>query len=163
VAAAQQQPARAAQLCGAAATWREAVSHPLLPPDRAEYDRQLERLRAALGEAAFAAAWAAGAALSLDQAAEYALAAAPTPDAVTRVPAGSPPEQSSTSRVASPLSEREREVLELLAEGLSNKEIAQRLVIAEATAKFHVRSLLNKLGANTRGQAVALAVQRGLL
>jgi DNA-binding NarL/FixJ family response regulator len=61
------------------------------------------------------------------------------------------------------LSERESEVLRLVAEGLSNKEIGRALSISERTARFHVTSILNKLGAGTRAQAVALATQRGLL
>lgn len=61
------------------------------------------------------------------------------------------------------LTPREREVLRLVAGGRSNKEIARTLTIAERTAKFHVTSLLNKLGAENRAQAAALAVQRGLL
>jgi DNA-binding NarL/FixJ family response regulator len=61
------------------------------------------------------------------------------------------------------LSERELQVLRLIASGHSNKEIARQLAIAERTAKFHVTSLMNKLGAGNRAQVVALAVQRGLL
>ncbi|HEU5318091.1 MAG TPA: response regulator transcription factor [Chloroflexota bacterium] len=61
------------------------------------------------------------------------------------------------------LTERERQVLGLVAGGRSNKEIARALGITERTAKFHVTSLLNKLGADNRAQAAALAVQRGLL
>jgi DNA-binding NarL/FixJ family response regulator len=61
------------------------------------------------------------------------------------------------------LSERELQVLRLVASGQANKEIARQLAIAERTAKFHVSSLMNKLGAGNRAQVVALAVQRGLL
>ncbi|MDR5694933.1 MAG: response regulator transcription factor [Armatimonadota bacterium] len=61
------------------------------------------------------------------------------------------------------LSQREREVLRLVAKGLSNKEIARALKITERTVKFHVTSIFNKLGAGNRAQAVALASQRGLL
>jgi DNA-binding NarL/FixJ family response regulator len=61
------------------------------------------------------------------------------------------------------LSGRERAVLQLVAEGLPNKQIAQSLAISERTVKFHLTSLFNKLGADNRAQAVALAVQRGLL
>jgi DNA-binding NarL/FixJ family response regulator len=61
------------------------------------------------------------------------------------------------------LSEREMQVLRLVAAGNANKEIARQLAIAERTAKFHVSSLMNKLGAGNRAQVVALAVQRGLL
>jgi len=61
------------------------------------------------------------------------------------------------------LSPREREVLRLLAQGLANKQIARSLTITERTVKFHVTSILNKLGADNRAQAVALAARRGLL
>ncbi|MGH2350253.1 MAG: response regulator [Chloroflexota bacterium] len=61
------------------------------------------------------------------------------------------------------LSGREHQVLRLVADGRSNKEIARNLAITERTAKFHVTSLMNKLGATNRAQVVALAVQRGLL
>ena len=64
---------------------------------------------------------------------------------------------------ASPLTARERQVLRLVAAGRSNKEIARELTITERTAKFHVTSLLTKLGADNRAQAAALAVRRGLL
>ena len=58
---------------------------------------------------------------------------------------------------------RESEVLALLAEGLSNKLIAERLKISDHTAKFHVNAILNKLGAETRTEAVVTAARRGLL
>jgi len=61
------------------------------------------------------------------------------------------------------LTPRERSVLELVAAGLSNRAIASELGISEHTAKFHVRSLLDKLGAETRADAVARAARRGLL
>ena len=61
------------------------------------------------------------------------------------------------------LSQRERAVLPLVAAGLSNKQIAQTLSISERTVKFHITSIFHKLGAENRAQAVALAVQRGLL
>jgi DNA-binding NarL/FixJ family response regulator len=61
------------------------------------------------------------------------------------------------------LSAREREVLRLVAGGQSNKQIARALGIAERTVKFHVTSIFQKLGADNRAQAVALAAQRGLL
>ncbi len=64
---------------------------------------------------------------------------------------------------ATALSRREREVLRLVAQGLSTKQVARRLGITERTVKFHVASILNKLGAENRAQAVAVAAQRGLL
>jgi DNA-binding NarL/FixJ family response regulator len=62
-----------------------------------------------------------------------------------------------------PLSGRESEVLTLLAEGAGNKEIAARLNISENTVKFHVSSILNKLGASTRTEAVTRGYKEGLI
>lgn len=61
------------------------------------------------------------------------------------------------------LTEREREVLSLLAQGRTNKEIAASLVISERTVKFHVSSILAKLGVGNRTEAVTLAAQQGLV
>ncbi len=61
------------------------------------------------------------------------------------------------------LTERELEVLSLLAQGMPNKEIASKLVISERTAKFHVSSIMGKLGANNRTEAVSLAAQKGII
>ena len=71
------------------------------------------------------------------------------------------PAQVTTEPMA--LTPREREVLELLAEGLSNKEIAAQLGVSPHTAKFHVTALLDKLGAETRTEAVVLAARAGLI
>lgn len=61
------------------------------------------------------------------------------------------------------LSPREREVLQLMARGLQNKEIAAELVISERTVKFHVSSILGKLGAGNRTEAVTMALQQGII
>lgn len=61
------------------------------------------------------------------------------------------------------LTERETEVLQIMAQGLQNKEIAATLRISERTVKFHVSAILAKLGAGNRTEAVRLAVQRGLV
>lgn len=66
-------------------------------------------------------------------------------------------------QAARALTARETEVLSLLARGLSNKEIAGRLVIAEATAKFHVANIMRKLGVARRSEAVYVASQAGAL
>jgi DNA-binding NarL/FixJ family response regulator len=66
-------------------------------------------------------------------------------------------------RGAGPLTTREREVLRLVAQGLPGKQIAGALGISERTVKFHTASLIRKLGADNRAQAVAVAAQRGLL
>jgi DNA-binding NarL/FixJ family response regulator len=62
-----------------------------------------------------------------------------------------------------PLTEREKEVLKLLAQGKSNKEIAAALVISERTVKFHVSAIMGKLGAGNRTEAVSIAAQKGLV
>jgi len=61
------------------------------------------------------------------------------------------------------LTNREREVLALMVEGLNNNQIAERLVVSVSTAKFHVSSILSKLGAASRTEAVALALQNKLV
>jgi DNA-binding NarL/FixJ family response regulator len=62
-----------------------------------------------------------------------------------------------------PLTPRELEVFEMLAEGFSNKKIAAKLHISEHTAKFHVNSILGKLHAGTRTEAVMRGLRRGIL
>jgi len=61
------------------------------------------------------------------------------------------------------LTPREREVLALMVEGLTNPEIAERLVVSRSTAKAHVSNILSKLGASNRGEAIALAIQYSLV
>ena len=73
------------------------------------------------------------------------------------------PASSAHTELAEPLTAREREVLQLLASGLGNKEIATKLTISEHTAKFHVASILGKLGAASRTEAVTLGIRHGLV
>lgn len=61
------------------------------------------------------------------------------------------------------LTPREREVLALMVEGLTNPDIAQRLVVTRSTAKAHVSNILSKLGVSNRGEAIALAIQYSLV
>jgi LuxR family maltose regulon positive regulatory protein len=68
-----------------------------------------------------------------------------------------------TQQLLEPLTQREQEVLYLLAEGASNQEIARQLVVSLATAKKHVASILSKLGAENRTQAIARARSLSLL
>src|ERR1039457_3199724 len=67
------------------------------------------------------------------------------------------------NRNAPQLSEREIEVLKLVARGLANKQIAHSLSIAETTAKIHVKNILHKLGVQDRTQATTAAIQRGII
>lgn len=86
--------------------------------------------------------------------------ARPTPGAVTRT---SPLPESMDRPFAEPLSARELEVLKLIVDGLSNQQIADKLIISLATAKTHVRNILNKLAVDDRTQAAVHAMRRGLI
>jgi DNA-binding NarL/FixJ family response regulator len=67
------------------------------------------------------------------------------------------------SELSEEITSRETDVLRMLAEGLVNKDIAARLGISEHTVKFHISSILDKLGASTRTEAVTLGIRRGLI
>lgn len=82
------------------------------------------------------------------------------PDAFLHEAVDSSPDQGSFAEELTP---REIEVLERLAEGLANKAIALRLGISDQTVKFHIASIIGKLGAANRTHAVRLAVRRGLI
>jgi DNA-binding NarL/FixJ family response regulator len=150
-----------AGLLGGADALRDTASLRLSPNQQARYDQHAASVHAALGEDAFAAAWSAGRPLTQVGFVEAALAALelPLPTEADVQPQASPRRPPSTGL----LSAREQEALALVAEGLTNSEIAERLVIGVTTAKYHVASLLNKLGADNRTRAVARATQQGLL
>ena len=78
-------------------------------------------------------------------------------------PGAGPDRDLTTNGVDEPLTPREVQVLELLAEGLPNKAIAARLRISDQTVKFHVSSIAGKLGAKNRTDAVRRAVRQGLI
>ena len=118
-------------------------------------DRSLHRDRVAtasarLGEEAFAAAWAEGRKMSLEQAIEYALDRSATPEIVPEsYPAG--------------LTEREVEVLRLVAQGITNAAVAEQLFVSPRTVNWHLGSVYRKLGLNSRTEATRFAVENGLL
>ncbi len=160
---AQRQPERATRLLAVAAALRDVTDgasyHTLTDP--ADYERAIALVRAQLGEQAFAARWAEGQAMRLEQAIEYALA---TPDA----PESAPLAQEDTP-VASPLSiypagltTREVEVLRLLAHGLTYAEIAEKLVISRRTVNGHATSIYSKLGVTSRSAATRFAAEHPL-
>ncbi|MGH2617081.1 MAG: helix-turn-helix domain-containing protein, partial [Thermomicrobiales bacterium] len=150
------QAEQATRLFGAGEAWREELVFPLSPTDVAYAEPILHRLREALGADGFAAAWADGRSLTQDEAVSEALALhIETPGSVT----------ARAERPFSPhgLSERELEVLRLLAAGKSNREIGEALFISAATAARHVANIYNKLGVDTRAKATAFAHQQGIL
>jgi non-specific serine/threonine protein kinase len=156
------QPVRAVSLFGAAEALRESFGIPLPPVLRADYDRDVAVARTHLDEVIFAAAWTEGRKLSLNHAiaeaqhmALEAQSAAGAPDQVIQ-PTGAAPDRLGT------LTPRERQVLTLIAQGASNRAIADTLVIAERTAEIHVSNILGKLGVTSRTQAAAFALAHGL-
>lgn len=78
-------------------------------------------------------------------------------------PARSPARPAPAEDLVEPLTAREREVLELLVQGATNKEIARRLVVSENTVKYHLKNILGKLHLQNRAQVVAYALKHGLV
>jgi DNA-binding CsgD family transcriptional regulator len=161
LAAAQRQPVRTLCLLGAAEAIREAIGVPVPPAERVRLERWTTRARADVDEVAGHLAWATGRALRLDQAIAEALQA-PTalPEAGLTPVVGPPiaPHNPSLSRVAQ-LSEREREVLRLVASGQTNPEIAATLTLSRYTIMRHLSNIYTKLGVSSRAAAVAMALQ----
>jgi non-specific serine/threonine protein kinase len=154
VAAAARQYTRAARLYGAAEAMQEAIGA-AAPRHHSHSELAVARVRSGLGEAAFAVEWAAGRALPLPEAVAEALEV--TPEAVAAV-AGKP-----AAAARHGLTPREIEVLGLVREGCSNREIGARLYISERTARTHVQNILDKLDLSTRAAAAAYAVEHRLL
>jgi DNA-binding CsgD family transcriptional regulator len=157
VAASQGGAERAARLFGAAAALREQLGAAVLPWELPARERDLAVAQAALGPAAFADAWAAGAALPLEVTVAEALTDASPALAAT----GAPPPADPAAALG--LTPREIDVLHLLAYGHSNREIADSLFISPRTVNFHVTNLLAKLELDSRAAAAAFAVRHGLV
>jgi predicted ATPase/DNA-binding SARP family transcriptional activator/DNA-binding CsgD family transcriptional regulator len=149
----------ATRLFGAAEAVREAVGVSVIPSIRTDYNRGVAAARAGLGEAAFAAAWAEGKAMPLEQAVEYALSAKEEPTK-TPAPEGSPTDGGQPPDALTP---REREVAALVAQELTNRRIAKELVISERTVTTHVHKILKKLNLRSRIQIAAWAMEQELL
>ena len=152
LAAALARPDCAARLAGAAAALREGGS--ATPAVGAIEALWTARAQTALGNQAFAAAWAAGRAMSLDEATEQALALKNSASAA----AGG----RSAERQVDALTPREREVAALIARGFTNRQMARALVITEKTAANHVARVLDKLGVHSKTQLAARASEWGL-
>lgn len=136
----------AARLCGAADGLRQGISAPRPPVYRSRYDRMVAAVRHRLDPGAFASAHAAGREMTLEHAVAEVVAMSIKP---TRPPA-------SGTRTIS-LTRREQEVADLIARGLSNRQIAAALFISEHTVESHVEHILNKLGVNARTQIAVWA------
>jgi predicted ATPase/DNA-binding CsgD family transcriptional regulator len=163
LACAGNQPERATRLFGAAAALGQAIGT-TLPRDIADScDRDMTAARAQLDEKAFDATWAAGRALTLEQAVAYALEAG---DRVSSAETAACVRPLTSLQAAKwqygGLTARERQVAALVAEGKSNSAIAADLVTTVRTVEAHMTHILNKLGFSSRTQVAAWAVVKGL-
>jgi predicted ATPase/class 3 adenylate cyclase/DNA-binding CsgD family transcriptional regulator len=161
VAGADGDPAAAATLHGVADEHCERYGRPFETIEAGLRDRDHAQLRATLGDAAFEAAYTRGRTLS--QADAIALAAAAEPDppvapAVTVPAAG----QATAGGPAGPLSDREREIVALLAGGASDAQIAGRLFLSVNTVRSHLERIRDKTGARRRAELVRYAIQAGI-
>jgi predicted ATPase/DNA-binding CsgD family transcriptional regulator len=163
LAAATQRPSGAARLFGAAVGQREAIGNPFKLPERAVYDRAIDATRAALGDNDFAAAWDAGRALSLAEAAADAFAVLDEIESQTTPGAPAPRPALTAAVTVAGLTARELEVLRLLAGGSTNREIADALFLSPRTAQAHVANIFAKLGVHTRAAAAGRAYELGLV
>jgi DNA-binding CsgD family transcriptional regulator len=141
----------AAVLLGAAEAGREAIGVPIPAREAAQHDDVVAGARAALGPAALARAWARGRDTAIDEALAAARRAAEpsAPDAAP--PAG-----------AGPLTRREAEVLRLVADGLTDAEVADALVLSRRTVHAHLRSIYRKLEVGSRSAATRWALEQGI-
>ncbi len=138
---------RAAELLGAAARLAEVTGIVLQPAEQEQFDRDLVRVKSALPAAAFAQAWNRGQVQSSDGV--FAIATMSVPP--------------TTGTTSHGLSLREIEVLRLLANGHSDREIAEMLYISGDTASTHVKNIRRKLGVHTRAAAAAFAIRHNLI
>ena len=140
---------RAAVLLGAAQQLWSLVGRPLFSYQQylAVHEACERQARSALGDRAFRVAFDRGAELDLDQAIAYALGEKPAP-------------ATAADTAGTPLTRREQQVADLVAESLSNKDIAARLVIAQRTAEGHVERILAKLGLTKRTQLAMWVTQQ---
>ena len=144
---------RAVRLLGAVAALQQQTGAPLWFVDRVEFDRSLAGLRAQAGDPAFDAAWAAGQALLLPAALQLALEPIVARDTAARRAAAAE---------FGGLTEREREVAMLIAQGKSNRQIAEAMVVGVRTVETYVTRILSKLGLDSRVQIATWAIEKGL-
>jgi len=150
ICAAQGQVAAAARLFAAAGARRQALGAPVPPAERARYDGSMALVRAGLGPAAFTTESDAGCTMTIE--ALVAVSALVTPRRLPRP----------TPVAPARLTPREVEILHLVAQGLTNKAIAARLVISPRTVYTHLTSIYGKLGVASRSAATRFAVEHHL-
>ena len=161
VAGAEGYALQAARLFGAAEALMEVIDYRLVPQERAVLEPYRARVRSRLGEAAWEEAVAEGGAMGLDHAIGYALSKEKPSERLS--PTRSQPPVSSTPEHPGGLSPREVEVLGLVAEGLTNAQVAQRLFLSPRTVQRHLNSIYHKLGVSSRTAATRFAIEHGLL
>jgi DNA-binding CsgD family transcriptional regulator len=145
---------RAARLWGAAEAAREATGIALSPGERALHEPYLAPARSELGEAAWGDALGEGRAMSLEEAAEFALSKDQPEATIEQEPS---PYVESIGNLLTP---REQEIAFLVARGFTNRQIAQELSISERTAGNHVAKILRKLKLRLRTQIGSWAAER---
>lgn len=145
------QPERAASLAASGEALRRHIGGTMKLVSR-RVQGQLESIAGSLDPDVYQAAQLKGQSMSLDEAADYALS----------VGGGGDEPGEAAHKPLDALTPREREVATLVAEGLSNRQIADRLVLTEKTAANHVARAFDKLGIHSRGQLAARAVELGL-
>ncbi len=160
VVAAQGELAWAARLWGAVDALRETFDAPLRSFNRRDNERAVAATRAQLGVQAFNTAWAEGRGMTLEQ-----VLTAPGRTEVSTILSTQQAPKTIPKQATYPdgLTTREVEVLHLVAQGLSNAEIAEQLVISLLTVKAHMRSLYNKLGISSRSAATRYAIEHHLM
>jgi predicted ATPase/DNA-binding CsgD family transcriptional regulator len=145
-----------ARFLGRAIALKDAVGHAFVLPERAAYERAEQFLRDTLGPEAYESARQAGASTPLAQALDEAAAF------LERVSAPASDTQTHRAPARFGLTARELDVLRLLVQGKSDKEIAEALFIGQRTVETHVSNMLAKLGASNRTEAATLAVREDL-
>ena len=163
ISALQRLPERAARLAGAAAALYDAIGLSL-PED--EHDLRGDRIEAnvrdQLDETTFAAAWAAGHAMPLEQAIAEALEPLPEVTPPTAPPVRPQP-TTPTGAYPAGLTAREVEVLRLIAQGLTDAQVAERLIVSAHTVHAHLRAIYGKLEVTSRAAATRFAVEHHLM